>query len=68
MSKRTECICGTTQLVCPEDPEMNDCGFCTELDPYDPCPVYGYGCGAMCGCCTPEQQKAVTIGGGYLLP
>lgn len=59
MTQSKDCICGTTQLVCPEDPKMNDCTFCTTLDPYDPCPVYGYGCGELCGCCTPEQQKAV---------
>lgn len=57
-TKPTECICTTT---CPEDPEDNDCPHCRTIDPYDPCPATGYGCGTECGDdehCTPEQQKA----------
>lgn len=36
------------------------CRHCTlRIDVvYDPCPVYGFGCGPGCDCCTPEQQAA----------
>ncbi|HWO60244.1 MAG TPA: hypothetical protein VNO31_09445 [Umezawaea sp.] len=49
------CTCTTD---CPEDPAESSCPVCRERDPYDPCPVVGFGCGAGCDCCTPEQQRA----------
>ncbi len=55
------CVCTD---MCPEDPESNDCAHCRHLDPYDPCPVVGFGCGSDCDDdehCTPEQQKAADL-------
>lgn len=52
---------------CPESD--NPCPHCRQLDPYDPCPITGFGCGTDCGDdehCTPEQQRAAEqfISGG----
>lgn len=47
---------------CPESD--NPCPHCRAMDPYDPCPVVGFGCGSACGDdkhCTPEQQKAADL-------
>lgn len=44
---------------CPESD--NPCPHCSRLDPYDPCPVVGFGCGASCDDidhCSPEQREA----------
>lgn len=38
--KSTSCIC-TTETGCPED--ENPCLPCSLLDPYEPCPVVGFG-------------------------
>lgn len=40
--KITPCIC-TTETGCPEDPTENPCAVCRGLDPYEPCPVVGFG-------------------------
>ena len=36
------------------------CRHCTQrIDvAYDPCPIFGFGCGPGCDCCTPAQQEA----------
>ncbi len=55
---RPALACTCTDM-CPETD--NDCAHCSSLDPYDPCPVVGFGCGSDRGDdehCTPEQQKA----------
>ena len=51
----------TCTNFCSDDVSLIDCLHCKTLDPYDPCPVVGFGCGSDCGDdehCTPEQQKA----------
>lgn len=55
IDRRTKCSCTTD---CPEDRDENTCPVCRLLDPYDPCPVIGFGCGDGCDCCAPEQQRA----------
>ncbi|WP_104116953.1 hypothetical protein [Arthrobacter sp. B1805] len=55
----------TCTSFCPEDRDENECSHCRLLDPYDPCPVIGFGCGSDCqddGHCTPAQQAAAQKG------
>lgn len=42
--KSTGCIC-TEKTGCSEDPSENPCAVCRALDPYEPCPVVGFGAG-----------------------
>jgi len=46
---------------CPEDYVENNCSYCRTMDPYEPCPVIGFGCGSDCDDeehCSLEQRKA----------
>lgn len=63
-----ECTC---TIGCGEPPEAGCC-YCNHIDPYDPCPTFGFGCGFGAGaglsrdvdprcdeyCCTPAQWQA----------
>lgn len=42
--KTISCVC-TTETGCPADPTQNPCVPCSLLDPYQPCPVVGFGAG-----------------------
>ena len=58
-AESAECICTDS---CPEDAAENPCPPCRTMDPYEPCPVIGFGCGNVsgepCDCCTPAQRTA----------
>jgi hypothetical protein len=65
MTAATACRCTDPTVECPEgwidgDDADQACQYCGTLDPYDPCPVRGFGCGSTsdseCDCCTPEQR------------
>jgi hypothetical protein len=62
------CTCAESGW-CGESSEAGCC-FCLHSDPYDPCPVFGFGCGfgapsdqPGCDCCEPEQYAAAQEGG-----
>jgi len=55
------CRCGDFGF-CARGDDGGDrvCRHCTQrIDVvYDPCPIFGFGCGPGCDCCTPSQQEA----------
>lgn len=56
----SQCTCDLT-TGCDEDDDTR-CWVCRTIDPYEPCPVFGFMCDPVCGdpddpCCTPEQRE-----------